>query len=54
MEQEVWQTMVTYYLDQKGNLLYTFPDQYYVFLSCTEKYCLETEILWWNELGEFP
>lgn len=35
-------------------VIYTFPGQYHVFLSCAEKCCLETEILWWNEVGEFP
>lgn len=37
MEWQIWQMMVIYYLNQKGNLLSTFPNQYYIFLSCAEK-----------------
>lgn len=44
--------VVTYYLVEKGNL--HIPSQCHIFLSCAEKCCLETEILWWNEVGEFP
>lgn len=45
MEWQVGQMTVTYCHDQKGDLLYSFPDQEYFFLSCAEKSCLGAEIL---------